>query len=368
MTRRWSSTSRRCSVLVVATFVLRDQFFTLTRLWKPSPFLQTRSGEVQHCHFEQAKGHFETDWNGTVHWNWTSEDSKACPIVDRLSPLIKQSEQIVKLPITFLMVGDSLDRNTVEFICQRGQPEGFRTIPIHTTNKKKRSSAPSKRVINRSSNICSNGNVTFAAFKIFGMHHECPNGQFLQREEHRHFPTTAERIEKVLPLDILSRIPNVSKGSNNNMTYVVSVGSALWDLSQGCNNHAGVDQAYQEQYRDGMLAIHSVLSRLLPGAPLYWKTSPRITKTYSERNSKLGLGRTMDNLQTLNGIHRQTVAAEHLGTVVDWWAQFQKVPESVLSSLAIRPDGRHYKREPSLAFFNMWLNAVWDRDASLLRP
>ncbi len=48
-----------------------------------------------------------------------------------------------------------------------------------------------------------------------------------------------------------------------------------------------------------------------------------------------------------------------IGRLVDWWAQTSTVPESVLQQSL--PDGRHYPSEASLAFLNLWLNAIVDR-------
>ena len=74
-------------------------------------------------------------------------------------------------------------------------------------------------------------------------------------------------------------------------------------------------------------------------------------------------GRNRANQETLNMILRETVAQEGLGVVVDWWHQANQRPES---ERGINRDGRHYDLEPSLAFYNLFLNAVFDHHPWLL--
>jgi hypothetical protein len=166
----------------------------------------------------------------------------------------------------------------------------------------------------------------------------------------------ANAIEKLLPVDVLSRL-------DIETNYVLLVSSSLWDLSKGCNNQLGVTEAYQELYHQGIVELHAAIHKLLPDATVYWRTSPQISVKYDKSIIRQGGGRTRANQETLNAILRETVSKNNLGTVVDWWAQSKQIPEIILKKQL--KDGRHYEAESCLAFFNMYLNAVFDRDPSL---
>ena len=47
--------------------------------------------------------------------------------------------------------------------------------------------------------------------------------------------------------------------------------SALWDLSQGCNNHVGISESYKEQYQTGIQELHDAVQKVHPNAYLYCK-------------------------------------------------------------------------------------------------
>jgi hypothetical protein len=215
----------------------------------------------------------------------------------------------------------------------------------------------------QSSGICTsktNGPISFAFMKIYGMHHSCSNNGFLELEDRRRYNTTAERVGRLLDFDILSRLPN-----NNETNFVVMAGSSLWDLSEdtGCNNQIGVSEGYKSLYSQGIVDLHATIRKHLPESPIYWRTSPAISVQYDRQNERKRLGRTRANQQALNNILKETVSTYNLGIVVDWWSQASHRPENDRGYI----DGRHYQPIPSLVFYNMFLNAVFDHHPSLLR-
>ncbi len=331
----------------------------------------TRYSAEQHhntsssCHFQDGNGNYELV-NGSLSWNWIHNTSlskgtgKDCMISNQIDALLHDKYNLSK-PLAILALGDSLDRNNVDkWICGPdgdATKVGFTILPVLTKNLTTHKTLLNKgKERQKASTICTNHNVTFAFFKIFGMYHDCKNGGALASEDSRRFRTTAGRAERLLDFEIRSRL-------SNDTNYVVMVGSALWDLSSGCNNRIGVAEEYQRLYQKGILDLHAVIRKLFPSAPIYWKTSPAISVEYDKEAIKHFLGRNRANQAVLNDILRKTVAKHHLGEVVDWWAQSNQRPEN---ERGIARDGRHYTSDPSLAFYNMFLNAAFDHNPELI--
>jgi hypothetical protein len=325
----------------------------------PAPFPDPSEG----CQFEDGNGYFGTV-NGTHSWNkWIHNSGSTlreeCSIIDHVQPL-QHNQYNTSKPLAFLFIGDSLDQLNVRFLCKKNL--GFRclqrtekdlSLPAELINHAKHT----KGVKKSSCSICTNDRVTFSHFMVFGMHHGCTNSGTMDMEESRATNTTAERIEKLLPVDVLSRL-------DIETNYVLLVSSSLWDLSNGCNDQLGVTEGYQELYRQGIVDLYAAIHKLLPNATVYWRTSPQVSLKYDDTITRQGGGRTRANQETLNALLRATVSENNLGTIVDWWAQTEHIPKKILEEQL--KDGRHYAVESSLAFFNMYLNAVFDRDPSLL--
>ncbi len=85
---------------------------------------------------------------------------------------------------------------------------------------------------------------------------------------------------------------------------------------------------------------------------------------YDKKITKAGFGRTRANQEVLNNLMRKTVSEHHLGFVVDWWIQANQRSEE---ERGILQDGRHYSGYPSIAFYNMFLNAVFDHNPELIQ-
>ncbi len=324
-----------------------------------------------YCHFEDANGHFRTV-DGTMTWDWIHNSSlskgtgKNCAIVNQIEKLTQHKYNTSK-PLAIITIGDSLDRNIViRWLCgPDGEAEkaGFELI---SQRKMEPSLSPElAALVNQgnlgkfSSGICTNHNISFAFFKIFGMHHDCDDEGYMYQEDSRMFDTTAERVKRLFDFELLSRF---SKDTN----FVVMVSSALWDLSRGkaCNNQVGVSEKYRELYRVGMVQMHATIRKLLPNAPIYWKTSPAVSVEYDKKTTIAGFGRTRANQEVLNNLMRKTVSDYNLGVVVDWWTQANQRSEE---ERGVLDDGRHYKRYPSVAFYNMFLNAVFDHNPELIQ-
>ena len=375
----------RVSFAVKGVSALFDSFFHDSKVSKKENRVQEATKddiEQKHsCKYEDAQGSF-TPSNGNFSWNWTST-SKFCPVVDYLGPVLRSHDTKLKIrePITFLFIGDSLDRNIVAFACNEGREKGFRVLPTYNqilqengsmainfsfTDKGAQELDHIALPINtaererNAARLCTTGNITLAFFKIFGMNHYCLLAGWAAREDSRYqlFPSTDDRVRNLLPFEILSRIPKGSK-------VVVNAGSALWDLSEGCVDEENVDKSYEKKYTAGIRILHQVLTEIIPNATIYWRTSPPISQPYSLSREKLRRGRTRRNQAFLNDLLLRTVTAHQLGKVVDWWAQLAGVPEDILTD-SMTEHQTHYTKEPSLAFFNMWLNAVFEYDKTLI--
>lgn len=338
------------------------------------------------CHFEDGNGYYQKLTNGSLTWDWIHNETSSvsrkrtrCIITDHLQA-IRENRYLPRKPLVFLTLGDSLDRNIVlDHICAKW--EGFRifndstttttssssrSYQVHDTTSSSSSSLNTAPYNESTSGICTspNGLFYFAFFKIYGMHHDCENNGLLRREDTRTTRSTADRVAHFLPSDVLSHLPKDS-------TIIVLAGSSLWDLSEGnCNNRLTISQNYQTLYRQGIIALHQVIqTRLLllprssPSLVMYWRTSPAVSEEYNEMAAWRKWGRNRANQETLNAILRRTVAERELGVVVDWWKQANQRPES---ERGINRDGRHYEEGPSLAFYNMFLNAVFDHHPWLL--
>ena len=85
-----------------------------------------------------------------------------------------------------------------------------------------------------------------------------------------------------------------------------------------------------------------------------------MSKSYSKKLTETGEGgRTRGNQKALNEILKQVVRDKKLGVVVDWWKQLEQRPEN---NRGMREDGRHYRSAASLAFYNLFLNSVFDHN------
>ena len=252
-----------------------------------------------------------------------------------------------------VLIGDSLDRRIVEYVCDQGFDDVFHLLPMRDSNS---NTAPGR--LDGSRRCTNHAGTTIGHLRIFGLHHTCSNQGLAARLDNRHFNTTSEQVQHLLPTDI-----GIDKDTNSPV-LVFLIASSLWDLSEGCNNEPTVSSTYREEYVAGIRALHETLTAAYPHAMIYWRTSPPMSQSYSENRRREHKGRTRDNQKILNALLQQTVVEENLGTVVDWWAQLSGVPDRMIEE-ELRGDGRHYSQQPALAFFNMWLNAVNNQNPDL---
>ena len=114
----------------------------------------------------------------------------------------------------------------VRFACEEGFGNGFEQLPTYQellqngsiiadqTNKDTHRPSVGGVPINiadeesKAARICTVGNTSLAFFKIFGMKHYCLCGGYAAKEDSRYslFPATDERIRKLLPFEVLSRL------------------------------------------------------------------------------------------------------------------------------------------------------------------
>jgi hypothetical protein len=305
------------------------------------------------CRHEDADGKF-VKANGT-YWNWQNADPN-CSTTDFLSLFSGNMERIRMPRTTFVIIGDSIDRNLFIYFSEAAnftkQPMLWEEVNTTDANTAKWMNMGIHR--SRHGEIFTKKTVSLVMFRIFGMYRPCSNGGYDREVDSRWYNRTADRIGKLLPVDVLSRIPKSDK-------FVVSIGSNLWDVAPGCNDHPNISATYAEEYTQGIKELHHTIHESLPDASIYWRTAGPMARPVLE---KKGPGFTRDNQNTLNNILRRTVKEHGLGIVVDWWNQVQGVPERILRGEL--PDGIHYRKPSSNAFFNLWLNTVFDHEPDFL--
>jgi len=249
-------------------------------------------------------------------------------------------------PPSFLLIGDSLDKYMAYHICNITGGVVTKIDP--------------PKYCHRRPFVCSSPTLEIGYFNIFGMYKTCDNGGTAHLHDSRSFNSTIDRITALLP-DVLKHFKRKPQ--------YVQVGSALWDLSQGCVGRNGVPQSFREDYKEGMERIYEFLiseeSGIEKEAGIYGRTSPPVRKSYSAKWVRIGLipfnvgshGRTRGNQRILNQLIRDDFIEHHLGDgVVDWWKIARGVSEQFLDKEL--PDGRHYTFCSCLAFFNEWLRQI----------
>ncbi len=248
--------------------------------------------------------------------------------------------------ITLLVIGDSLDRYMVNHICSITGAEVQKVDPPEFTQRRPF--------------ICSSPALEIGYFNIFGMLRSCDNDGVAFGQDRRLFNSTLERVAALLP-DVLARFEKPPQ--------YVQIGSALWDLSNGCVGRNWVPKSYREEYSLGMQRLYDYLiseeGGLSTNASIYWRTSPPVRRSYSAKWAGVSLipfnvgghGRTRKNQKIVNQIMRDTFEEHQLGGgIVDWWQIVHGVSENFLNQEL--PDGRHYSFCSSLAFFNEWLAKI----------
>lgn len=290
--------------------------------------------------------------------------SKSRNILKSIIPTIEESGNWTKAPgpqhtasdgittrrMSMLIIGDSLDKFMAYHICNLTRGVATKVDP--------------PKFSNRRPFVCSSPTLEIAFFNIFGMKRTCDNDGVARHQDSRFFNSTVDRVKALLPdvLRLLDRPPQH-----------VQVSSALWDLSQGCVARNGVPQHYRDEYSLGMRSMYDYLmsdqSGVAKDAHIYWRNSPPVRKSYSAKWARIswipfnvgGHGRTRRNQKNLNQIMNETVSDYHLGNgIVDWWRIAQGVSEKFLNQEL--PDGRHYTFCSTLAFFNEWLDLIYQQE------
>ena len=224
-------------------------------------------------------------------------------------------------------------------------------------------------------------NLSIGSFGIFGMFKPCWNGGIAHNVDSRIYNTTVERINALLKVEILDRLqqpssqpsqPTTGGGGDDDEDHIVFLlHSSLWDVSTGCNDKPYIDEDYAKGYVQGIKDMVQALKLIEPNASIYWRTSPPISKTYDAKSVQRQRGRSRNNQITLNELLKDTVVQQaNLGydgiVVVDWWKQVEQLinnnptTDDMLLSKYYIPDGIHYSKEPSLAFYNMFLNTLYE--------
>ena len=246
---------------------------------------------------------------------------------------------------TLLWIGCSLDRFQINAICNLVGGTTIKYYPEGSSGKK------------ASSIVCHSLHITMGYVQIFGMHKKC-HTDAAAFVDPREFDSESDRVRALLP--------ELVESMGSTPTHV-QVGSNLWDLSKGCNNQLGITEDYQELYIRGIHEIHDAIADLIPGVHISWRTGMPIHTDYDAR----GEGRKLVNQEALNQLVEHEVRAsssrlrthESIGSFLDHWSVVRMAP----TDCCMFPDGRHYPKCSSYAFFNNWLNRIYTPDGELVK-
>ena len=306
------------------------------------------------CHFHNAVGSFRFSEDNKFSWNnW---QSYLCPTVDFLDKISSKTNSsssgpLTKEPLTLLFLGDSLDHNLMLHVCDL---PGFVRVDVRANENK----APMAK---DTLSICSSerASITIAFFQIFGMAYPCTNSKMLGIMESREHNSTVFRIQELLSQDLISHLNTTIE-----QTFIMAA-SCMWDLSDGCNNVAYLKEEYKKSYASGVQSLRQELSTKYTRR-LFFHTCAPVSQSYSTTIQQQFEGRTRQNQQHLNQILRDTLLSSGGDDrIVDWWKMLIDIPETIRER-DLQVDGRHYSKEPSLAFFNLWLNTIFDQEPDLL--
>ena len=294
-------------------------------------------------------------------------------IKDRLSPLWWSSIHAVKEPgrsiddpfwngKLLIVIGDSLDRKMLTYVCSL----------FNGTKAKEEQHREMAHPF-----VCVTPTITTVYLNIFGMDTACPNRGARMAADPREFNSTAERISTLLPR-LITLLPPSSPPTD----IIVQIGSNIWDISDGCNNHVGINEQYATRYRGGIHHVYTALREALhsyyPSSKgwILWKMVQPMSLKTSDQHMAWNLGMVRINQEALNTILLNEVGMDAGATtgnvsvverplmlgegIVDIWNHVKVVslPEDVLQ-LEFEPDGYHYEKCASLSFFNFLLDVIY---------
>jgi len=286
-------------------------------------------------------------------------------VQDHLSPLwwrsIHGNDQQSNIPSInnpfgngklLIIIGDSLDRKMTDYVCQ-------------IMNGTKTKEEPNRELAHPF--VCVSPMITTVYLNIFGMDTDCTNDGAKLKVELREFNHTAERISTILPT-LFGLLP--PSGNNDPPSDVfIQIGSHVWDLTEGCNNHIGIDEQYEQRYRRGIRRVHTALQDTVHShfptskISILWKMAAPISLKFSNQLMERGdAGMVRMNQEALITILQNETGASNLGEgYVDVWNHIQRqlsLPEDVLDG-EMELDGYHYTKCAGLVFFNLFLDAIW---------
>ena len=290
-------------------------------------------------------------------------------IKDQLSPLWWSSAHLIDQPgqsdapfwngKLLIVIGDSLDRKMMTYVC-------------NLFNGTKTKEEPHRELAHPF--VCVTPTITTVYLNIFGMDTACPNSGARMAADPREFNSTAERISTLLPR-LLGLLPTSKPPTD----IFVQVGSNIWDLSRGCNNHVGINEQYAVRYREGIHHVYNALRGILhsyyPSSKgwILWKMVQPMSVATSDQYMARNLGMVRVNQEALNTILLNEVGVDTAATnvsvinrrmkigegIVDIWNHVNLVslPDDVLLR-EFEPDGYHYEKCACLSFFNVLLGVI----------
>ena len=212
---------------------------------------------------------------------------------------------------------------------------------------------------------CSNGRVRLINYKLFGLV-EPSQLKLAERQELRephNLTLDADwRLSKLLQQDV----PDI-----HNFDAII-VNSCLWDLSHPVTTSDPLTMSFGIRYAQRVEQLSLMLRAQYPNAMLYWRTCPPTNDRVYPQNVELVQNATVTRTQrsqavlnnaVMSVVHRHNHISTHIVSngVLDW--------AHMLAGYSIHAtDGRHYPEGPSLAFFNLFLNALrWDMRSSSVK-
>lgn len=310
-----------------------------------------------------ANGSFDT------FQNFFPDDISRCPWIDYAGKILRKRNEKLTLverqqkedllnrkSRNVLVVGDSQDRNMVEYVCVTAIDSNLTVIPARWVESNgTEMTAPigsSTRDERHNFRVCRAGRLTVANFFHFGFiggskwaYGHVSNGEPID---------VLDRIENMLP-----RFMKDAFGTQQVQLDSLVINSALWDL---------LAISYQTNWKDEIRSLPDTcntwhrrarevgdkLQALAPNAPIIWRNAPHVGSNQEKHTSEgqQVVPFTSSNVKLINNIGTAFAHTQH------WPVLDLRGPLLPLAGSALKQDGFHINQKGWKLYLNRILNAI----------
>ena len=316
-------------------------------------------------------------WDPLSEWSWRTFDDVRCPVHDHLSEVLLSAASRpawfpVHRPLVLLLIGDSLDRETVRYLCSVGQTLKLNFTEFDGEGKHIKANGRTSRR-HRGVTLCSNGAFSVVYYPMFGLVRPAMVDLAMQIETRKPASATLnamDRLSVLLPHDF-SAILAATKTDAAKKPFAVIMSSILWDLSFPTTNTSTVSASFVRLYAEAVSNLTIRLQTTFPSSPLFWRTQP--ATGYGDADGCQEKAKARPFLQRhvpacTNSTHTRR-SQNMLNAAVLFYSR-RLWRDGVIRGPAIdfdtlvrgyshyTKDFVHYQPGPNLAYFNLALNAM----------